>query len=458
MVPAERILDAAREEQADMIGLSGLITPSLDEMVHVAKEMERTGFDVPLLIGGATTSRMHTAVKIEPQYSRGQAIYVTDASRSVSVVSQLLSDSQKDPYVRELQAEYERLRKQHAGKKDRTPRLSLAEARKNRLAVDWQGYAPVRPSFLGLRTFERYPLNELTGRIDWTPFFHAWELHAAYPRVLHDEVVGAQARELFSDAQEMLERIVREESIEARAAIGFFPANSVGDDIEVYADETRSEVIEVIHTLRQQSKKARERPNLALADFVAPKESGIIDYIGGFVVTAGVGVEAYAKSFEDNHDDYNSIMVKALADRCAEAFAERMHERVRKEFWGYAPDEELSNEALIKEAYQGIRPAPGYPACPDHTEKGTLFRMLEAPSRAGVNLTESFAMYPTASVSGFYFAHPQAQYFGVGKIDRDQVEDYAARKGINAPFMEKWLGPNLSYEPEDVQPSQKKAG
>ena len=448
MVPAQRILEAAKEENADIIGLSGLITPSLDEMVDVAKEMERTGFDIPLLIGGATTSRAHTAVKIDPNYNRGQAIYVTDASRSVSVVSQLLSDKQKDPYVAEIQADYERLRQQHAGKQQRVSRIPYQEARKNRLKVDWAAYEPVQPSFLGLKSFENYPLEELVERIDWTPFFHAWELHAAYPRVLEDEVVGEQARELFADATEMLERMVEERLVEARAVVGFFPANSVGDDIEVYADDSRTEVVEVLHTLRQQSKKSKGRPNLALADFVAPKESGVKDYVGGFVVTAGVGVEALAKKYEEAGDDYNAIMVKALADRCAEAFAERMHERVRKELWGYAPDETLSNAQLIKEAYRGIRPAPGYPACPDHTEKRTLFRMLEGTDRTGVSLTESFAMLPTASVSGWYFAHPDAQYFGVGKVDRDQVQDYAQRKGIELRFMEKWLGPNLSYEPD----------
>jgi 5-methyltetrahydrofolate--homocysteine methyltransferase len=458
MVPAQRILEAAKEENADIIGLSGLITPSLDEMVDVAKEMERTGFDIPLLIGGATTSRMHTAVKIEPQYKRGQAVYVTDASRSVSVVSQLLSETQRDGYIEEIKKDYDKLRAQHAGKKERISRVSIDEARKNRLRVDWSGFEPVKPSFLGLRTFEDYPLEDLVDRIDWTPFFHAWELHAAYPRIFEDEVVGEQAKELFADAQKMLDRIIREKKIQARASVGFFPANAVGDDIEIYADESRSEVVEVVHTLRQQSKKSRGRPNLALADFVAPKETGIPDYVGGFVVTAGVNADEFAKTFEDANDDYSSIMVKALADRCAEAFAERMHEKVRKELWGYAPDERLENEALIKEQYQGIRPAPGYPACPDHTEKSTLFRMLEAPQRAKVTLTESFAMLPTASVSGYYFAHPDSQYFGLGKIDRDQVEDYAKRKGIRLEFMEKWLGPNLAYEPEEVPAGKKKVG
>ncbi len=448
MVPAQRILDVAKAERADIIGLSGLITPSLDEMVDVAKEMERTGFEIPLLIGGATTSRMHTAVKIAPQYHRGPAIYVTDASRSVSVVSALLSDTQKDRFLDEVKADYEKLRDQHAGKKDRTSRVSIAEARQNRLPVDWAKHVSPRPSFLGLRTFTNYPLEELVERIDWTPFFHAWELHAAYPRIFDDEVVGEQAKELFSDAQGMLRAMLEQQRVEARAVVGFFPANAVGDDIEVYADESRREVIEVVHTLRQQTKKSRGRPNLALSDFVRPKREGPVDYIGGFVVTAGVGVEAWAKQLEGEGNDYDSIMVKALADRCAEAFAERMHERVRKELWGYAPDENLDNAALIAEKYQGIRPAPGYPACPDHTEKATLFRLLEGTKRTGVSLTESFAMMPTASVSGWYFAHPDAQYFGVGKIERDQVQEYARRKGIALPFMERWLGPNLAYDPD----------
>ena len=458
MVPAERILDAAREERADIIGLSGLITPSLDEMVQVASEMERRGFELPLLIGGATTSKMHTAVKIEPQYKRGQAIYVTDASRSVSVVSQLLSDSQRESFLTNVKTDYVKLREQHAGRRQGVARLSIDAARKNRLPVNWSAIRPVKPSFLGLKTFERYPLHELLDRIDWTPFFQAWELHGAYPRIFEDKVVGEQAKDLFGDAKVMLDQIIRDNIIEARASIGFFPANAVGDDIEIYRDDTRTEVIEVIHTLRQQSKKAQGRPNLALADFVAPKETGIADYVGGFVVTTGLGADEYARSFEDAGDDYNSIMVKALADRCAEAFAERMHELVRRQLWGYAPDEALSNEDLIKEHYRGIRPAPGYPACPDHTEKQTLFRLLEAEHRAKVNLTDSFAMWPASSVSGYYFAHPDAQYFGVGKIERDQVADYAERKGIELPFMEKWLGPNLAYEPSTRNQSEERAG
>ncbi|MBX2811902.1 MAG: methionine synthase [Myxococcales bacterium] len=446
MVPAEKILSAAKDEKADMIGLSGLITPSLDEMVQVASEMERRGFDIPLLIGGATTSKMHTAVKIEPQYDSGPAIYVTDASRSVAVVSQLLSDTQRDNYVQGVREDYAELRKQYENRSDSVKRLAIDEARKNRLAVDWTKTQPVRPTFLGLKTYEDYPLEELFERIDWTPFFHTWELHGKFPTIFDDKVVGAQAKELFGDAQVMLKELLSVKVIKARASVGFFPANAVGDDIEVYADDSRTEVVEVIHTLRQQSKKARGRPNLALSDFIAPKETGIADYIGGFVVTAGIGADEYAKRYESQGDDYSSIMVKALADRCAEAFAERMHEVVRRQLWGYARDEALSNEELIKEQYRGVRPAPGYPACPDHTEKGTLFRLLEAEERAQVTLTESFAMWPASSVSGYYFANPDAQYFGVGRIERDQVVDYAARKGIELAFMEKWLSPNLAYE------------
>lgn len=458
MVPAERILDAAREENADIIGLSGLITPSLDEMVNVASEMERRGFSVPLLIGGATTSRMHTAVKIDPKYDKGQTVYVTDASRSVAVVSQLLSDSQRNKYIDTVKSEYTTLREQHTSRRQTATRLSIADARKNRLPIDWSTTSPTKPKFLGLKTFEDYPLDDLVERIDWTPFFQTWELHGAYPKIFDDKVVGTQAKELFGDAQAMLAKILKEKRIKARASIGFFPANAVGDDIEIYADESRTEVVEVIHSLRQQSKKAQGRPNLALADFIAPKETGIADYMGGFVVTTGLGADEFAKEYEKGGDDYNSIMVKALADRFAEAFAERMHEIIRRDLWGYAPDEALSNEALIKEHYRGIRPAPGYPACPDHTEKRTLFRMLEAEDRANVSLTDSFAMWPASSVSGYYFSHPESQYFGVGKISRDQVEDYARRKGIELPFMERWLSPNLGYEPSARPRSVDKAG
>ena len=457
MVPAEKILAEAKKENADIIGLSGLITPSLDEMVNVAQEMERTGFSVPLLIGGATTSKMHTAVKIDPGYDRGQAVYVTDASRSVAVVSQLLSDKQRDGYVEGVRAEYAKLREQHANRRQGQAKLPIAAARDNRLPVDWSKHTPEKPSFLGLRTFEDYPLEELVERIDWTPFFHTWELHAAYPRIFDDPVVGEQAKELFADAQKMLKKLLSEKQLTAKAVVGFFPANAVGDDIELYAEDgARGEARAVIHTLRQQGQKAAGRPNLALSDFVAPKETGVADYVGGFVVTAGIGAEALAAAYEKDNDDYSSIMVKALADRLAEAFAERMHERVRRELWGYDPAERLDNHALIKEQYRGIRPAPGYPACPDHTEKGRLFELLEAEARTGVSLTESYAMLPASSVSGYYLAHPDAQYFGVGKIERDQVEDYAARKGIELPVMEKWLSPNLSYDPASTNDSSRK--
>ncbi|MBK6683957.1 MAG: methionine synthase [Deltaproteobacteria bacterium] len=451
MVPPQKILQAARDEKADMIGLSGLITPSLDEMSHLAKELEREGFDIPLLIGGATTSRAHTAVKIEPHYRRGPVIYVPDASRSVTVASNLLSPGQRDGFLAEVKKEYAALREQHAGKKVRVGRISLAAARANRAKIDWSNYHPKKPSFLGVRAFERYPLSELVPRIDWTPFFQTWELVGRYPDILEDEVVGEQARELHRDALAMLDRIVRDGSLEARAVLGFFPANATEDDVEIYADDQRREVQAVIHTLRQQSQKPEGRANLALADFVAPKATGLPDYVGAFVVTTGLGADALVAQYEAQHDDYSAIMVKALADRLAEAFAERLHERVRKELWGYAPHEALNNTALIKEAYQGIRPAPGYPACPDHTEKGTLFQLLDASERVGVRLTESFAMTPAAAVSGFYFAHPEAEYFGVGKVEPDQVEDYARRKGVEVRFMEKWLGPNLAYDPDALR-------
>ena len=449
MVPAQKILKAAREENADVIGLSGLITPSLDEMVNVASEMEREGFDLPLLIGGATTSKAHTAVKIEPSYKRGPTIYVTDASRGVGVVSKLLSDTQRDDYVESVRAEYEKTREQHKGKKQRVDRLTIEGARDNALKTDWSTYRPPEPTMRGVEVFEKYSLAELAETIDWTPFFQTWELAGRFPAILDDDVVGEQARELFEDARQMLNRIIDEKLIEARAVVGMFPANAVGDDIEIYRDESRSEVIERFCMLRQQSKKSPGRKNMCLADFVAPRSAGVPDWMGGFTVTAGIGCEELAAEFERNHDDYNSIMVKALADRLAESFAERMHQRVRMELWGYAPDENLDNHQLISEGYRGIRPAPGYPACPDHTEKGKLFELLGSTSRIGVRLTESFAMMPASSVSGFYFSHPESAYFGIGKVSRDQVRDYAHRKGVDLPFMEKWLSPNLGYEPKD---------
>ena len=444
MVPAERILDAAREEGADMIGLSGLITPSLDEMVHVAAEMQRTGFAIPLLIGGATTSKTHTAVRIAPRYD-APVIHVTDASRAVGVATNLLGGSNRDDYLAAVAADYDSVR---AGfdRRDREDGLApIAEARANRPAIDWTGIAPPRPGFLGNRVFEDYPLTELRRRIDWTPFFRSWEIAGTYPRVLEDETVGEAARNLFGDAQKMLDRIVRERWLRAAGVIGFFPANRVGeDDIEIDgAGAGRT----VIHTLRQQMKRPSSRPNLALADFLAPAESGTRDYIGGFAVTAGLGCDDRIARLEAENDVYGAILLRALADRLAEAFAERMHERVRKEFWGYDPAEDLDNGALIREEYRGIRPAPGYPACPDHSEKATLFELLGATGAVGIALTESFAMLPAASVAGWYLAHPEARYFGVGKLGRDQVEDYAGRRGIGVGEAERLLASNLAYEP-----------
>jgi 5-methyltetrahydrofolate--homocysteine methyltransferase len=447
MVPCDKILKAAREEKVDVIGLSGLITPSLDEMAHVAKEMKREGFDIPLLIGGATTSRVHTAVKIAPNYDH-TTVYVKDASRAVGVASNLLSDELAENYQSTLRDEYQQVRERHAGKQQRMQWRTLEQARANRLPVDWQSYQPMVPAKPGITVYEDYPLDEIQQYIDWSPFFHTWELVGAYPAILKDATVGAEASRLFADAKAMLEKIVSEKWLSAKAVAGLFPANSVQDDIEVYADENRDQVLTVIHTLRQQTEKPPGRPNLALADFVAPKESGVKDYIGGFAVTAGIGIEEQLAVFERDHDDYNAIMLKALADRLAEALAECLHRRVRMELWGYAADEDLGNEALIKEKYQGIRPAPGYPACPDHTEKRILFDLIHAEQNAHVTLTESFAMLPVSSVSGLYFAHPEAQYFAVGKINRDQVEDYAERKGMSVAQVEQWLAPNLGYEPE----------
>ena len=446
MTPAQKILDAARENKANIIGLSGLITPSLDEMCHVAAEMERQGFDLPLLIGGATTSRVHTAVKIDPNYRRGQAVYVTDASRAVGVVSQLLGRGAKD-YAQTLRHEYEAIATRHAAQRAPTRRLTLEDARANRLKVDWTNYAPPKPAFLGLKSFNSYDLGELARYIDWAPFFHTWELIGPYPLILEDEKVGEAARGLFADAKAMLAKIVAENWLTARAVIGFWPAAAEGDDIELFADEARRIPLATLHSLRQQMARDGARPDLALADFIAPRETGLHDYIGGFAVTAGFGEEARVKAFEADKDDYSAIMLRALADRLAEAFAECLHERVRREFWGYAPDENLTNEQLIAGSYRGIRPAPGYPSQPDHTEKATLFRLLEAPARAGITLTESYAMMPGSSVSGIYFSHPESRYFGVGKIERDQVVDYAKRKGMSLDECERWLSPILNYDP-----------
>ncbi|APH73602.1 methionine synthase [Aquibium oceanicum] len=447
MVPSTKILQTAREQNVDIIGLSGLITPSLDEMAHVAAEMEREGFDIPLLIGGATTSRVHTAVKIHPRYERGQAIYVTDASRAVGVVSSLLSADAKPAYVETIQAEYRKVADAHARSEAEKQRLPLARARANAHRIDWAGYEPPKPSFLGTRVFEGWDLEELSRYIDWTPFFQTWEMKGRYPKILEDEKQGAAARQLFEDAQAMLAKIIDEKWFAPKAVVGFWPANAVGDDVRLFTDDGRSAELATLFTLRQQLTKRDGKANMALADFVAPEASGKPDYVGGFVVTAGIEEIAIAERFERANDDYSSIMVKALADRFAEAFAERMHEVVRKELWGYAPDETLAPDQLVGEPYRGIRPAPGYPAQPDHTEKETLFRLLDAEREIGVKLTESYAMWPGSSVSGLYLAHPESYYFGVAKVERDQVADYARRKGMAVEEVERWLGPILNYVP-----------
>ncbi len=448
MVPAAKILETARAEKVDIIGLSGLITPSLDEMAHVAAEMEREGFDIPLLIGGATTSRVHTAVKIHPRYERGQAVYVTDASRAVGVVSSLLSQDMKPAYVEGLRAEYRKVTEAHERSEREKQRLPLAKARANPHRIDWAGYTPPKPSFTGMKVFETWDLAELARYIDWTPFFQTWELRGRYPAILDDEKQGEAARQLFADAQDMLKKIIAEKWFAPRAVIGFWPANAVGDDIRLFADEARRQELATFFTLRQQLTRREGMANVALADFVAPQDSGKPDWIGGFVVTAGIEEVAIAERFERANDDYSSILVKALADRFAEAFAERMHEAVRKEFWGYGAGETFTPEQLIGEPYQGIRPAPGYPAQPDHTEKVTLFRLLDAEARAGVALTEGMAMWPGSSVSGIYLSHPESYYFGVAKVERDQVEDYSRRKGMDTAEVERWLGPILNYIPK----------
>ncbi len=492
MVPAQKILETAAKENVDVIGLSGLITPSLDEMVNVASEMERLGMKTPLLIGGATTSRIHTAVKIEPKYS-GSVIHVLDASRSVPVVSNLLSEDNHEKFTQDIKDEYQRMREGHAKRKKNKKFLSIEEARKNKFQIDWDATKVMKPQFLGTKTFEEYPLKEIAEYIDWTPFFQTWELHGKFPKILQDEVVGEEATRLFADAKEMLEKIIAEKWFTAKAVLGFFPANAVSDDdVAIYAhkeveacvlveqnegksqpqgytcsccnpsntvpvnenkdsnedwgyEEHRSQMVALSHSLRQQAQKAKTVPNIALADFIAPVETGIQDYIGGFAVSV-FGAEAKATAFEQDHDDYSSIMVKALADRLAEAFAELLHEKVRTSYWGYDRDEQLSNEELIRERYKGIRPAPGYPACPDHTEKITLFKLLNAQNATGVGLTESLAMTPAASVSGWYFSHPESKYFGLGKIEKDQIQSYAERKGISVEEAEKWLSPNLNYD------------
>ncbi len=446
MVPAERILETARREGADMIGLSGLITPSLDEMVHVAREMKRQGFEVPLLIGGATTSPAHTAVRIDPEY-QGPVAYVKDASRAVGVCQSLATPDQREETTRRLKAEHAAKREQHRGRKVKAPAFSLLEARANRFRCDWAAYRPPVPKFAGVRSFDNVPLEELVRYVDWMPFFNAWEFAGKFPDVLTDPVVGEAASNLYADARRMLKQLIAERWVRASGVVGFFPANSVDEDIEVYADESRGEVAWRLHHLRQQKPKPAGQPHYALSDFVAPRDSGVADWIGAFAVTTGIGLDERVREFEVRHDDYGAIMLKALADRLAEALAERMHERARREFWGYAPEERFTNDDLVREKYRGIRPAPGYPACPDHTEKGTLWKMLDVERNAGIHLTESYAMHPAAAVSGWYFSHPESIYFAVGKIDADQVADYARRKRITPAEAARWLAPSIGYEP-----------
>ena len=448
MVPAQKILDTAREHNADIIGLSGLITPSLEEMSQVAREMQRQDFHIPLLIGGATTSRAHTALKIEPHY-KSPTVWVKDASRAVGVAQSLVSKELVDNFMTKIRAEYADIRERHKNRGSAKTLVPLEHARGQRFSCDWANYTPPQPNKPGLTVFDNYDLAELRTYIDWTPFFQAWELAGHYPAILKDEVVGKQATELFADAQSMLDKIVAEHWLTARAVIGFWPAQGHGDDIRLVPHEDAKTPSRVtLHHLRQQAEKPAERPDFCLSDFIAPQEANKQDWLGGFAVTAGIGIEEHVARFEADHDDYSAILLKALADRLAEAFAERMHERVRREFWGYQPDESLDNEALIGEKYCGIRPAPGYPACPDHTEKTALFALLDATNNAGIQLTEGFAMYPTAAVSGWYFSHPNSQYFVVGRITREQVDDYAKRKGWTRQETERWLAPNLDYDPE----------
>jgi 5-methyltetrahydrofolate--homocysteine methyltransferase len=440
MVPPEKILQAAADLDVDIIGLSGLITPSLDEMVHLAKEMQRQGFKIPLMIGGATTSRAHTAVKIDPEYAEA-VVHVNDASRAVTVASKLLQKEEHTAYKAEIKSDYERVREGYAKHKQKREMLSLEAARANKFNIDWEKYTPPTPKKLGVKEFVNYPIKDLVPYIDWTPFFQTWELHGRYPQILEDAVVGEEATRLFKDAQKMLRQIVKENWLQANGVCGLWAANSLGDD-DIEVKELHGAILAKFHTLRQQGAFKHGIANLALADFVAPETSGKTDYIGAFAVTAGLGIDKKVAEFEAAHDDYNSILLKALADRLAEAFAEHLHQRVRREFWGYAPDEQFTNDELIKEKYQGIRPAPGYPACPDHLEKNTIFELLGA-EKIGITLTESLAMLPTASVSGYYFSHPDSRYFGLGKISLDQLEDYAQRKGISMAEAEKWLSPSL---------------
>lgn len=445
MVPSDKILSIAVEKNVDIIGLSGLITPSLDEMVHVAKEMERLNIGKPLLIGGATTSRIHTAVKIEPNYT-GPTVHVLDASRSVNVVSNLLSKVHYGKFIEEISDEYKELRENHAKKQLNKKLIPINEARENSFKTDWEKIPIKKPKKLGITVLENFPLEEVSKYIDWTPFFITWELKGKFPKIFENAKYGKEAKKLYDDANKLLDKIIAENLLQANGIFGLFPANSVDDEIEVYTDESRKGILETFHSLRQQSKKAETVPNLALSDYVAPKETNLNDYIGAFAVTAGIGIEKLIRKFEDEHDDYNSILTKALADRLAEAFAELLHAKVRKEYWGYASDEKLSNEELISENYKGIRPAPGYPAQPDHTEKINLFKLLDVENNTGISLTESLAMYPAASVSGLYFAHPEARYFNVGKLAKDQIQDYAKRKGMSVKKVEKWLSSVLNYD------------
>jgi len=446
MVPCDKILETARREQADFIGLSGLITPSLDEMVHVAKEMQRQEFELPLLIGGATTSPAHTSVKIALQY-RSPVVYVKDASRAVGVCQTLTQPAQRAGFIARVNEEHERRREQHAAKKVKLPEVTLAAARANRRSLDWQAYRPTAPRVPGVQRFDDYPLEELLGYIDWMPFFNAWEFGGSFPDILSDPVVGEAASNLYADARRMLKTLIAGKWLGVRAVLGLFPANAVGDDVTIYASDARAQVAATLNFLRQQKGKPAGQPHECLADYVAPQDSGVPDYFGAFAVTTGVGIEEHVARFERAHDDYSAIMLKALADRLAEAAAEHFHERVRRELWGYAADESLTNEQLVREQYRGIRPAPGYPACPDHTEKAKLWQLLDVGPNAGIRLTDSYAMYPTASVSGWYIAHPQARYFAVGKIDRDQVAEYAQRKGMALTEAQRWLAPILGYEP-----------
>ena len=446
MVPAEDILRTAKEQQCDIIGLSGLITPSLDEMVHIAKEMQRQNFTIPIMLGGATTSSIHTAVKIEPEYEH-PVIHVSDASRAVGVSQSLLSNTLKADFVKKIADSYQDIRDKRKKKEKKTNQITLAQAQQNKHPTDWTQLAITQPSFLGTKIFLDFPLAELEARIDWGPFFQTWELKGRFPAILDNEKYGTEARKVYQDAKDMLAKIIREKWLTANAIIGLYPANSVNhDDIEIYQDDERHQVLTTAHFIRQQMKKPQGKYNQCLADNIAPKDSGVKDYIGTFAVTTGIGIEQKLAEFEQEHDDYQSIMLKALADRLAEAFAETMHERVRKEYWGYASDEILDNQALITEQYQGIRPAPGYPACPDHTEKALLWELMHVKEKTGIELTSSYAMMPAAAVSGFYFAHPQARYFGTGKIHKDQVEHYAQRKGLSIEKTERWLAPVLSYE------------